>query len=198
MYMLYICIKCKGEFLYSCLTVAISLLAHGWKTICWKLKGSTVPVCLGWKSWTDWKKNFVTNLIWQVSGRLQWRRRGKVIHTYAYMHTFYVYLLLIRWQRSWGLAHRCCQLQSLSRLAEQNPEALINLQGKCSNNNVLTDMDDMDFYPTTYRSRTDWFKLQSCKHVIIKLLQPNQAQNNPINIKILTVLLFVRLKCVIY
>lgn len=67
------------------------------------------------------------------------------IHTYMYMHTFYVYLLLIRWQRSWGLAHRCCQLQSLSRLAEQNPEALINLQGKCSNNNVLTDMDAMDF-----------------------------------------------------
>ncbi|XP_067367145.1 T-cell activation inhibitor, mitochondrial [Channa argus] len=35
----------------------------------------------------------------------------------------------IRWQRSWGLAHRCCQLQSLSRLSQQNPEALINLQG---------------------------------------------------------------------
>ncbi|XP_028984444.1 T-cell activation inhibitor, mitochondrial [Betta splendens] len=35
----------------------------------------------------------------------------------------------IRWQRSWGVAHRCCQLQSLSRLSHQNPEALINLQG---------------------------------------------------------------------
>lgn len=35
----------------------------------------------------------------------------------------------IRWQRSWGVAHRCSQLQSLSRLALQNPEALINLQG---------------------------------------------------------------------
>lgn len=35
-----------------------------------------------------------------------------------------------RWQRSWGVAHRCCQLQSLSRLSQQNPEALINLQGK--------------------------------------------------------------------
>uniref|UniRef100_A0A3Q4AUT2 T cell activation inhibitor, mitochondrial n=1 Tax=Mola mola TaxID=94237 RepID=A0A3Q4AUT2_MOLML len=32
------------------------------------------------------------------------------------------------WQRSWGLAHRCSQLQSLSRLAQQNPKALINLQ----------------------------------------------------------------------
>ncbi|XP_026228846.1 T-cell activation inhibitor, mitochondrial [Anabas testudineus] len=35
----------------------------------------------------------------------------------------------IRWQRSWGVAHMCCQLQSLSRLSQQNPEALINLQG---------------------------------------------------------------------
>lgn len=35
----------------------------------------------------------------------------------------------IRWQRSWGVTHRCCQLQSLSRLAQQNPESLINLQG---------------------------------------------------------------------
>ncbi|KAM8735246.1 T-cell activation inhibitor, mitochondrial isoform 1-T1 [Acanthopagrus schlegelii] len=35
----------------------------------------------------------------------------------------------IRWQRSWGVAHRCCQLQSLSRLSQQNPEALIHLQG---------------------------------------------------------------------
>ncbi|XP_029308049.1 T-cell activation inhibitor, mitochondrial isoform X2 [Cottoperca gobio] len=35
----------------------------------------------------------------------------------------------IRWQRSWGVDHRCCQLQSLSRLSQQNPEALINLQG---------------------------------------------------------------------
>lgn len=35
----------------------------------------------------------------------------------------------IRWQRGWGLAHRCSQLQSLTRLAEQNPEALNNLQG---------------------------------------------------------------------
>ncbi|XP_035528406.1 T-cell activation inhibitor, mitochondrial isoform X1 [Morone saxatilis] len=42
-------------------------------------------------------------------------------------HKFY--LADIRWQRSWGVAHRCCQLQSLSRLSQQNPEALINLQG---------------------------------------------------------------------
>ncbi|XP_042346796.1 T-cell activation inhibitor, mitochondrial isoform X3 [Plectropomus leopardus] len=38
-------------------------------------------------------------------------------------------LVDIRWQRSWGVAHRCSQLQSLSRLSQQNPEALINLQG---------------------------------------------------------------------
>ncbi|XP_034385075.1 T-cell activation inhibitor, mitochondrial isoform X1 [Cyclopterus lumpus] len=35
----------------------------------------------------------------------------------------------IRWQRSWGVSHRCCQLLSLSRLSQQNPEALVNLQG---------------------------------------------------------------------
>ncbi|KAF7650860.1 hypothetical protein LDENG_00119620 [Lucifuga dentata] len=35
----------------------------------------------------------------------------------------------IWWQRSWGVAHRCCQLQSLSRLSQQNPEALVHLQG---------------------------------------------------------------------
>ncbi|XP_044215275.1 T-cell activation inhibitor, mitochondrial isoform X3 [Thunnus albacares] len=35
----------------------------------------------------------------------------------------------LKWQRSWGVAHRCCQLQSLSRLSQQNPEALNNLQG---------------------------------------------------------------------
>ncbi|KAL0985296.1 hypothetical protein UPYG_G00155150 [Umbra pygmaea] len=35
----------------------------------------------------------------------------------------------IRWQRSWGITHRCCQLQSLSRLSQQNPEAVLNLKG---------------------------------------------------------------------
>ncbi|XP_008431045.1 T-cell activation inhibitor, mitochondrial isoform X3 [Poecilia reticulata] len=35
----------------------------------------------------------------------------------------------IRWQRSWGVAHKCSQLQSLTRLSHQNPEDLINLQG---------------------------------------------------------------------
>ncbi|XP_066487361.1 T-cell activation inhibitor, mitochondrial isoform X2 [Tiliqua scincoides] len=35
----------------------------------------------------------------------------------------------IRWQRSWGIAHRCSQLHSLSRLAQQSPEALRNAKG---------------------------------------------------------------------
>ncbi|XP_061839107.1 T-cell activation inhibitor, mitochondrial [Nerophis lumbriciformis] len=35
----------------------------------------------------------------------------------------------IRWQRSWGVAHRYSQLQSLSRLSVQNLEAMMNLQG---------------------------------------------------------------------
>ncbi|KAH0627299.1 hypothetical protein JD844_002834, partial [Phrynosoma platyrhinos] len=36
----------------------------------------------------------------------------------------------IRWQRSWGIAHRCSQLHSLSRLAQQSPEALRNAKGR--------------------------------------------------------------------
>ncbi|KAM4633006.1 T-cell activation inhibitor, mitochondrial isoform 1-T4 [Polymixia lowei] len=47
----------------------------------------------------------------------------------------------IRWQRSWGVTHRCCQLQSLSRLSLQNPEALINLQGHTI---VFTDQSGMN------------------------------------------------------
>ncbi|KAF6101354.1 T cell activation inhibitor, mitochondrial [Phyllostomus discolor] len=35
----------------------------------------------------------------------------------------------IRWQRSWGVAHRCSQLQSLGRLAQQNLETLKNAKG---------------------------------------------------------------------
>ncbi|XP_062980954.1 T-cell activation inhibitor, mitochondrial isoform X2 [Elgaria multicarinata webbii] len=35
----------------------------------------------------------------------------------------------IRWQRSWGIAHRCSQLHSLSRLAQQSPEAPRNAKG---------------------------------------------------------------------
>ncbi|XP_049633322.1 T-cell activation inhibitor, mitochondrial [Suncus etruscus] len=35
----------------------------------------------------------------------------------------------IRWQRSWGIAHRCSQLHSLGRLAQQNLEALRNAKG---------------------------------------------------------------------
>ncbi|XP_059796566.1 T-cell activation inhibitor, mitochondrial-like [Balaenoptera ricei] len=35
----------------------------------------------------------------------------------------------IRWQRSWGIAHRCSQLHSLGRLAQQNLESLKNAKG---------------------------------------------------------------------
>ncbi|KAM5291966.1 T-cell activation inhibitor, mitochondrial [Ctenodactylus gundi] len=35
----------------------------------------------------------------------------------------------IRWQRSWGVAHRCSQLHSLSRLAQQKPETLQKAKG---------------------------------------------------------------------
>uniref|UniRef100_A0A3B3ZMV2 Uncharacterized protein n=1 Tax=Periophthalmus magnuspinnatus TaxID=409849 RepID=A0A3B3ZMV2_9GOBI len=36
--------------------------------------------------------------------------------------------LKTEWQRSWGVSHRYCQLQSLSRLSLQSPDALIPLQ----------------------------------------------------------------------
>ncbi|XP_053455185.1 T-cell activation inhibitor, mitochondrial isoform X1 [Nycticebus coucang] len=35
----------------------------------------------------------------------------------------------IRWQRSWGIAHRCSQLHSLGRLAQQNLETLKKAKG---------------------------------------------------------------------
>ncbi|XP_017333597.2 T-cell activation inhibitor, mitochondrial isoform X1 [Ictalurus punctatus] len=50
-------------------------------------------------------------------------------------------LLDIRWQRKWGVAHRCCQMQSLSRLSSQNPEAMHNLRGHTV---VFTDQSGMN------------------------------------------------------
>ncbi|XP_056142270.1 T-cell activation inhibitor, mitochondrial [Lampris incognitus] len=47
----------------------------------------------------------------------------------------------IRWQRSWGITHRCCQLQSLSRLSQQSPDALLNLRGHTV---VFTDQSGMN------------------------------------------------------
>ncbi|XP_058144629.1 T-cell activation inhibitor, mitochondrial isoform X2 [Dasypus novemcinctus] len=38
----------------------------------------------------------------------------------------------IRWQRSWGVAHRCSQLHSLGRLAQQNLDILKNAKGLLS------------------------------------------------------------------
>ncbi|XP_060104822.1 T-cell activation inhibitor, mitochondrial [Heteronotia binoei] len=46
----------------------------------------------------------------------------------------------IRWQRSWGIAHRCSQLHSLSRLAQQSPEALRNAKGRTV---IFTDRSGM-------------------------------------------------------
>ncbi|CAL9706307.1 unnamed protein product [Knipowitschia caucasica] len=47
----------------------------------------------------------------------------------------------IRWQRRWGVSHRCCQLQSLKRLSLQQPEALVPLQGHTV---VFADQTEMD------------------------------------------------------
>ncbi|XP_007899013.1 T-cell activation inhibitor, mitochondrial isoform X2 [Callorhinchus milii] len=38
-------------------------------------------------------------------------------------------LLDVRWHRSWGVSHRCSQLHSLSRFAQQNSHALQNMKG---------------------------------------------------------------------
>lgn len=38
-------------------------------------------------------------------------------------------VFLFRWQRSWGIAHRCSQLHSLGRLVQQRPEVLKNVKG---------------------------------------------------------------------
>ncbi|XP_041045611.1 T-cell activation inhibitor, mitochondrial isoform X1 [Carcharodon carcharias] len=35
----------------------------------------------------------------------------------------------IRWQRSWGVAHRCSQLHSLARFCQQNSQVLCNVKG---------------------------------------------------------------------
>ncbi|KAM6089482.1 T-cell activation inhibitor, mitochondrial isoform 1-T1 [Chlamydotis macqueenii] len=46
----------------------------------------------------------------------------------------------IRWQRSWGVAHRCSQLHSLGRLVRQRPELLKNVKGRTV---VFTDRSGM-------------------------------------------------------
>uniref|UniRef100_A0A8D0GBI6 DUF4461 domain-containing protein n=1 Tax=Sphenodon punctatus TaxID=8508 RepID=A0A8D0GBI6_SPHPU len=47
---------------------------------------------------------------------------------------------LVNCERSWGIAHRCSQLHSLSRLAQQSPEALRNAKGRTV---IFTDRSGM-------------------------------------------------------
>ncbi|XP_068178861.1 T-cell activation inhibitor, mitochondrial [Antennarius striatus] len=73
-----------------------------------------------------WLRNNVTEATEKHHASLPRRKelsrlKGELCHRFN--------LADIRWLRSWGLAHRCSQLQSLSRLSQQNPEALINMQG---------------------------------------------------------------------
>ncbi|XP_055066735.1 T-cell activation inhibitor, mitochondrial isoform X3 [Misgurnus anguillicaudatus] len=69
-------------------------------------------------------------------------------------------LLDIRWQRKWGVAHKCGQLQSLSRLSTQSPEALHNLRGHII---VFTDQSGMNASGHVMLGTTDvhhqWAKL---------------------------------------
>nr|XP_015212551.1 PREDICTED: T-cell activation inhibitor, mitochondrial isoform X1 [Lepisosteus oculatus] len=46
----------------------------------------------------------------------------------------------IRWQRSWGVAHRCSLLQSLSRLSQQSPDVLRHARGQIL---IFTDRSGM-------------------------------------------------------
>ncbi|XP_077577531.1 T-cell activation inhibitor, mitochondrial [Stigmatopora nigra] len=66
----------------------------------------------------------------------------------------------IRWQRSWGVAHRCAQLQSLNRLSIQNPEAMLTLQGHTV---VFADQSGMNAFGDVMLGTTDvhhqWTKL---------------------------------------
>ncbi|XP_039380416.1 T-cell activation inhibitor, mitochondrial isoform X3 [Mauremys reevesii] len=48
--------------------------------------------------------------------------------------------ITLMWQRSWGIAHRCSQLHSLDRLAQQSPEVLRNVKGHTV---VFTDCSGM-------------------------------------------------------
>uniref|UniRef100_A0A8C3CNP2 T cell activation inhibitor, mitochondrial n=1 Tax=Cairina moschata TaxID=8855 RepID=A0A8C3CNP2_CAIMO len=49
-------------------------------------------------------------------------------------------LTYVRWQRSWGIAHRCSQLHSLGRLVQQRPEVVKNVKGRTV---VFTDRSGM-------------------------------------------------------
>ncbi|XP_066547069.1 T-cell activation inhibitor, mitochondrial [Amia ocellicauda] len=66
----------------------------------------------------------------------------------------------IRWQRSWGIAHRCSQLHSLSRLHQQNPESLLNVEGHTI---IFTDQSGMNAAGHVMLGTTDvhhqWAKL---------------------------------------
>lgn len=70
----------------------------------------------------------------RISTHLNNLRNNKVImprgvHTSVVYCTIFLYSPTCRWQRKWGVAHKCCQMQSLSRLSLQNPEAMPNLRG---------------------------------------------------------------------
>lgn len=54
--------------------------------------------------------------------------------------------LSCRWQRKWGVAHKCCQLQSLGRLSTQSPEALHILRGNHGNGIHEMKLDGSDVH----------------------------------------------------
>uniref|UniRef100_A0A8C7YF75 T cell activation inhibitor, mitochondrial n=1 Tax=Oryzias sinensis TaxID=183150 RepID=A0A8C7YF75_9TELE len=90
-----------------------------------------ITFCLQCMEYTFFK-NCVTDLTCWTSGNVLHLRLckdplmpRKVLCSFGNL----LFDLSCRWQRSWGVAHRYSQLQSLTRLAHQNPDALIHLQG---------------------------------------------------------------------
>ncbi|RXM32596.1 T-cell activation inhibitor, mitochondrial [Acipenser ruthenus] len=74
----------------------------------------------------------------------------------------------IRWQRSWGVAHRCSQLHSLSRLSQQNPESLRNIKElyNCcfwywTKDGTVVRNQYGDFAPCRYGVVTGWCRFSS-------------------------------------
>ncbi|NXA38652.1 TCAIM protein, partial [Eudromia elegans] len=77
----------------------------------------------------------------------------------------------IRWQRSWGIAHRCSQLHSLGRLVQQRPEVLKNVKGctlvftdrsgmSASGHVMLGTMDVLHHWTKIFERLPNYYKLQ--------------------------------------
>ncbi|XP_041045613.1 T-cell activation inhibitor, mitochondrial isoform X3 [Carcharodon carcharias] len=77
----------------------------------------------------------------------------------------------IRWQRSWGVAHRCSQLHSLARFCQQNSQVLCNVKERTSY--LLGDVEliyDEDLHPTMMLE--DYYRMLKIFHQNLAVTQP--------------------------